>query len=741
MIRAARETLALALALSLSLLAALGCASTETEEATSGQPYGERSEISSSGAGGASDGALVRPSLRHPVQNEQFYFVMPDRFENADESNDYGDDADKGDSDEDILRHGFDPANKAYYHGGDLTGLIEKLDYLEGMGATAVWLTPSFKNKPVQGDGTIDGSSAGYHGYWITDFTRIDPHMGTNEELRRLIEEAHSRDMKVFFDIITNHTADVIGYEEGEYEYRSKEEYPYKNAEGEEFDDADLAGTDEFPELDAEESFAYTPTISEEEEDVKIPEWLNDPVYYHNRGDTDFEEEDEDQLYGDFVGLDDLFTEDPEVVEGMVEIYKTWATDYGVDGFRIDTVKHVNMEFWQTFAPEILEAARDSGAEDFFMYGEAFSSDKEFVSRYTTEGELQAILDFPFQTAATGFASGGEPTENLERFFADDDYFTDADSNAYSLPTFLGNHDMGRFGYFVTEDNPEADDEELLARTTLGHELMYFARGMPVVYYGDEQGFAGAGGDQLARQNMFPTQTEEYADENQIGTDATPADDNFDDGHPLYEKFAELAEHRQEHDALRNGAQIHRHSESGPGIYSFSRVEREEKVECIVAVNNAEEPKSATFDTFSPETEFVPIYGEGDSVETDADGSITIEAPALGAVVYRAEEAMPESEEAPEVEIASPEDGGSASGRVEVEAELSTEQFAEVTFALKEGDGEFVPVGTDDNAPYRIFFDTSGLEPGVEIEIKAVAADLDGHTISSAPVAVTVGDR
>ncbi|MGH3090511.1 MAG: alpha-amylase family glycosyl hydrolase [Rubrobacteraceae bacterium] len=685
--------------------------------------------------------ALAQPSLRHPVQDEQFYFVMPDRFEDGDESNNFGDDEIGGSSDEDVLRHGYDPERRGYYHGGDLAGLIDRLDYLKEMGTTAVWLTPSFKNKPVQGNGTIEGSSAGYHGYWITDFTQIDPHMGTNEELRELVEEAHDRDMEVFFDIITNHTADVIRYEEGQYSYRSKAEYPYRDADGNVFDDADFAGTDEFPELDPETSFPYTPVVPEEEENVKVPAWLNDPIYYHNRGDTDFVNEDEDSLYGDFVGLDDLFTEHHVVVDGMIEIYETWVEDYGIDGFRIDTVKHVNMEFWQEFGPEVLETAQESGTEDFFMYGEVFSSDKEFTSRYTTEGKLQAILDFPFQATATGFASRSESTDNLREFFADDDYYTDADSNAYSLPTFLGNHDMGRFGFFLKQDNPGASDEELLERDLLGHSLMYFSRGMPVVYYGDEQGFAGDGGDQLARQDMFPTQTEEYADDDQIGSDSTPADDNFDPSHPLYQSLGELAEVRQEYDALRYGAQIHRHSESGPGVYAFSRIERDEKVEYVVAVNNAESPKTATFETFSKDTNFTPVYGEGEEVRADREGNITVEVPALGAVVYEAEKTIPKSKKAPKVEIETPERNGVVSGRFEARADIATDQFAEVTFAVKEGKkgARFVPAGTDDNAPYRIFYDASEIEPGTKLEIKAVVNDLNGHIKTSPPVKMTVG--
>ena len=223
------------------------------------------------------------------------------------------------------------------------------------MGTTAIWLTPSFKNKPVQGGPGQE--SAGYHGYWITDFTQIDPHLGTNDDMKALIDAAHAKGMKVFFDIITNHTADVIDYEEKQYTYRSKRPSPTWTPTGQAFDDRDFVDkpASEWPELDPG-SFPYTPFLHEGDDDAKTPTWLNDPTMYHNRGDSTFAGE--SSTYGDFIGLDDLFTERPEVVDGMGEIYKQWV-DFGIDGFRIDTVKHVNLEFWKKFVPAILDEAKD----------------------------------------------------------------------------------------------------------------------------------------------------------------------------------------------------------------------------------------------------------------------------------------------------------------------------------------------------------------------------------------------
>ena len=161
------------------------------------------------------------------------------------------------------------------------------------------------------------------------------------------------------------------------------------------------------------------------EENLKVPASLNDTTLYHNRGDTTFVGE--DSLYGDFFGLDDLFTEHPRVVRGMIDVYETWIADFGVDGFRIDTMKHVNDEFWQQFGPDILRFARQHGKREFFMFGEVFDTTKSFTSHFTTRDKMQATLDFPFQAAAQHYAAESQSAAELERFFVDDDWYTDAD--------------------------------------------------------------------------------------------------------------------------------------------------------------------------------------------------------------------------------------------------------------------------------------------------------------------------
>ncbi len=671
----------------------------------------------------------ARHSLRAPVTDESFYFVMADRFENGTTAND------AGGLGSDRLVSGLDPTHKGFYHGGDLRGLLDRIDYIQDLGTTSIWLTPSFKNKAVQLE---DGPSAGYHGYWITDFTQIDPHLGTNADLRALVEAAHRRGMKVYFDIITNHTADVIDYREGKRPaYVSKDESPYRDASGNPFDDRDFAGTDRFPALDPAVSFPYTPFNPPGSENLKVPAWLNDVTLYHNRGNTTFVGE--NSLYGDFFGLDDLFTEHPRVVRGLTDVYKAWIRDFGVDGFRIDTMKHVNDEFWQAFAPDVLDYARRQGKREFFMFGEVFDTSRPFTSHFTTRDEVQAVIDFPFQAAAQRFAASSGPTDDLSAFFRDDDWYTDADSNVYQLPTFLGNHDMGRIGHFVRQANPGANDAELVARLRLAHALMYFSRGNPVVYYGDEQGFAGLGGDQSARQDMFPSRVAEYNADDLIGTDATTAESNFDRRHPLYRSIADLARTAERHPALRDGAHQDRWSSAGPGIYAFSRIDRREQREYVVALNNAEAERSAAVPTYLEREGFERVVGDGERrLRTDRGGRLEVTVPALGAVVYRAERRLPRSRRAPSIALDLP--AGPHRDRVEVGADVGGDSFYEVTFLARGSRGGWRPIGTDDTAPYRVFHDIADRRAGSRVEYRAIVLDNGGNTRRSRSRGIRVAE-
>ncbi|WP_238165908.1 pullulanase-type alpha-1,6-glucosidase [Kribbella caucasensis] len=682
-------------------------------------------------AGGlnAADKALASPSLRQDLTKERFYFVMADRFANGDPTND------TGGLTGDRLTTGLDKKDKGFYHGGDLTGVIQKLDYIKSLGTTSLWLTPSFKNRPVQGEGA--NASAGYHGYWITDFTQIDPHLGTNADMRKLIDLAHAKGMKVFFDIITNHTSDVIAYQSGQYGYIPKSTSPYKDASGTPFDDKQYAAGDTFPPLDRNISFPNIPVFrTPADETVKVPAWLNDPTLYHNRGDSTFAGESSE--YGDFVGLDDLFTEQPKVRDGMTDVYKTWA-EFGIDGFRIDTVKHVNLEFWQKFSPKILAAAKAKGSDDFFMFGEVFDADPRFMSTYTTTGALQATLDFGFQQSAVAFAQG-KPSTQLRDFYANDDYYTDTDSNAYQLPTFLGNHDMGRIGLFLKQGG--AAGQELLQRDKLAHSLMFLTRGQPVIYYGDEQGFTGPGGDKDARQDMFATDTDEYKDDEVVdgtGTTTIGSKDRYDVNAPMYTHIAELQRLRAKYPTLADGTQVHRYSANAGGLYAFSRIGAD-KVEYLVVTNNATTAKTATIPTYGSNSWFKPVYGGSQAIKTDHEGRVQLTQAPLSVTVYQAVSKVPHRSKAPEVYLSSPEPGATVGGRAEIGAAVPANTPVTVTFGYRPvGTTAWQRLGADDNAPYRVFQDVSGLPKGTLLEYRAVLKDASGNYSVSGSYG-TVGD-
>lgn len=672
------------------------------------------------------DADLVAEPVRDPGAGKSFYFVMTDRFANGDPSND------TGGLTGDRLATGLDPTDKGFYHGGDLAGLRERLDYIAGLGTTAIWLTPSFKNQPVQGTGA--NASAGYHGYWITDFTQIDPHLGTNAELEALIDDAHARGIDVYFDIITNHTADVIDYAEGKYTYVEQSTEPYRTADGTPFDPADVAGSDDFPALDPAVSFPYTPVVDAAKADLKVPAWLNDTTLYHNRGDSTWTGE--SVTYGDFVGLDDLMTEHPRVVDGFVEVYDAWV-DLGIDGFRIDTAKHVNFEFWEEWTTAIAEHAAAVGNPDFFMFGEVYDADPAKLSPYVRRTDMNAALDFTFQSAAAGYAGGSSSAAALSTLFAGDAYYTTPTSNAQALPTFLGNHDMGRIGHFVKD----ASDRQ--ARSQLAHALMYLTRGQPVVYYGDEQGFVGdgptGGGDKEARQSLFATQVDEYA--NQALLDGTTAGsvDRYDTDTVLYTTIADLAALRAETPALRTGAQIERYSDGG--VYAFSRVDASEKVEHLVALNNGTAPATVTVDTLTPGATFTGLYGTTGEVTAAADGTVSLTVPALSAVVLRAGTTVDAPTTAGPVAVDVPGAGAAVSGVAPVGADVADDVWSQTSFAYRlVGDDAWTALGTAETTDPGVYHDVTGLDRGTLVEYRAVTVDAAGNR-SAASSFASVGIR
>ena len=539
----------------------------------------------------------LAPYQQRDFQDEVFYFVLPDRFFNGDESNDLG--ASASDKKRALSRGGLDKTHKGMYHGGDLAGLTEKLPYLDNMGITAIWLTPILRNQAMQ------AGTSGYHGYWILDFTEIDPHLGSNAELKHFIAQAHKRNIKVFFDIITNHTADVIKYEEchgkdGLGWIVKGNDCPFKSL-------AQLV-----------EGNSYTPLIPVGSENLKTPSWLNDIDVYHNQGDSHWAGE--SSIRGDFAGLDDVDTDSDKVVTGMIDIYKKIIDEFKPDGFRIDTVKHVNMAFWQDFSPALMAHAKTQGIDNFIMYGEVYSFEPEQLSRFTVEGKLPSVLDFALQGALQKTLVEQQGTDVLAALFAKDHlYRTTHDdienTNANQLVNFTGNHDMGRFAYALKQSKYNYSESAQIQRNLLAHSMLYFSRGVPVIYYGDEQGFVGDGNDQASRQDMMPSKVASYNDDDLLATDKTTAADNFDTTHMFYQTFAKYAELYQQYPALRFGQQTTLYSQSKPGIFALQRVysDKGKEQKLIVVYNTSTQAENLTTIINQPQTTL--LYQSATSVE------------------------------------------------------------------------------------------------------------------------------
>ena len=580
---------------------------------------------------GATPAADYRARL---PEDEVMYFMLPDRFENGDRSND------RGGLTGDRLKTGYDPTSKAFFNGGDLKGLTARLDYIQGMGVTAIWLGPIFKNKPVQGG--PGSESAGYHGYWVTDFTTVDPHLGTDADMKTFVDAAHARGIKVYMDIIANHTADVIAYREcpkSSCAYRSRADYPYQRR-GELSGPAINAGfagdqvqtAANFAKL-TDPTYAYTPFVQKDEAAIKVPAWLNDVTLYHNRGNTTFSNE--SSTMGDFVGLDDLMTEHPKVVSGMIDIFGSWIDRYGIDGFRIDTAKHVNPEFWQAFVPAMAARAKARGIPNFHIFGEVYtdSLDPGQLARHTRIDKLPTVLDFAFRAAVLSTVAGPRGTDQFEQLFAGDALYEGGEETARRLPTFTGNHDAGRFAFYVRKGFPAADDSEVLKRVNLGHAMMFLLRGVPVVYSGDEQGFAGDGGDQDARETLFASKVASYNDNKLVGTTATTATDNFVTTHPIYLALSDMARMRAAEPALRRGKQTLRARTDKPGLFAVSRLLDGREV--LVAFNTSTNPLEANVEVEVGSLAFASLHGNC-APAASAPGSVRVKIAPLDYVVCAA---------------------------------------------------------------------------------------------------------
>ena len=673
------------------------------------------------------------PVARGDLSTQSVYFVMTDRFANGDSSNDQA-----GLVGAPISQTGFDPTSPAYFHGGDFKGLTQHLPYIKALGFTSIWVTP-----PVSGQ-YVQGNSADYHGYWGMDFMTIDPHLGTEADFKAFVASAHHLGIKVILDIVINHTADVITYQGGDYNYVSTSDVPYKTCDGTPFNPVDFAELANFPKLCVGVSFPKVPEVTAGLANSKSPAFLNDLTNYHNRGNTNFDGI--SNLDGDFYGLDDLFTEKPEVLHGEIALWSSWITRFNIDGFRIDTVPYVNSAFWQKFIPAILKVAHANGHSTFPIFGEVADSDPSYTSTFVTEQNFPSVLDFPLQAIAQKFVTADGSGQQLADFFNTDDYYTSATSSAYGLGTFMGNHDMGRIGTAIYNAAQSYGDQVVLQRDELSDALLFLLRGGPILYYGDEKGMTGAGGDQAARQDMFATQVTDWQSEYRIGGSPIGIQSAFTVHNPMEDLITELQNLTLKYPALRSGTQQVRFGDSS--IFAVSRYANRQ--EFFVAFNGGDKAETFTARVTTKSPTWATLIGAVQGLVVGAN-ALTMSLPARSWVVLKATKQFTPSLSAKKqlvITLNSPAPDYNTAGWISVNATVPGSDFETVTFSVRQVGKPWTSIGSADRRTFAAIGVTGGLfrtflhqqnyKNGTILQVVATVKDALGNIATSKVLKYTV---
>lgn len=534
-------------------------------------------------AAGSGDDALVVPS---PDWRDQVvYFAMIDRFANGDRAND-----DQGAGE-------FDPSSPAHYSGGDLRGLAARLDYIRGLGATALWITPPVAHR------WWDPSTqyGGYHGYWTDDFEAVDPHFGTLADYRRLARGLHDRGMYLVQDVVVNHTANYFRYP-GRWD-------------------------PEAPEL----GYVPNPDHRGRSAPARWPFSQNDPrdaqqraaaIYHWTPAIRDATSRAQ-ELSFQLADLDDLATGNPVVRTALRRSYAHWIRAAGVDAFRVDTAFYVPPEFFRDFlesddpdAPGVLRVARASGRAGFHVFGEGFAIDPPFADAQARKIEsyvrddagplLPGMLNFPLYGTTLDVFARGRATAAMSHRIAS---MMRVHANPHLMPSFVDNHDVDRF---LAGGSREALEQALLLVMTLP--------GIPTIYYGTEQGFT------LQRAAMF---AQGYG---------SGGRDRFDTGAPLYRYIARLAALRRAHRVFSRGVpEVLADDAAGPGVLAYRM--RDGDTQAFVAFNTA--AGAALLDRMQtgldPGRVLEPAFALGDTPRAravDADGRVSLVLPPRSGVVY-----------------------------------------------------------------------------------------------------------
>lgn len=518
------------------------------------------------------DLSVDRPLYPSPAdwRDHFIYFLLIDRFHDGREHPPY-DGTTRPRSLEDHTGAGF--------QGGTLKGVTEKLTYIKGVGATTVWLSPVLKNR--------SDWSGSYHGYATQDFLDIDPRIGTKEDLIELVRKAHELGMYVILDIIINHTGDNWAYKD--------DAAPLYRHDGTRYE------------------FGYWRRGSPEGElgpdDAVWPAELQSPECYKRRGGIVNWMDTEESLNGDFINLKELDFGNPVVLSTMQSVYKYWIRTADIDGYRIDTVKHIEDTATAQFCTAIKEYAESVGKKNFFLFGEIVSGDdtvRQYVGPRIHGGEkmhaLDAALDFPLyfvlEEVIKGFASPQLLRERYERLRR---LYPENDASEYFV-TFVDNHDQ-MFRPHRRFLHGGADP----AQAVLAVGYLLTSPGIPSMYYGTEQGFDGGAPpgpwhDTFIRENMFG---------GEWGAFGTQGMHFFNGEHPLYRGIAAIARVRADEPAVRYGrcyfrevsdnASAWAYAALGWGFLAYSRILDDTELVVVLNLKREEVTQYVTLDnTISP---------------------------------------------------------------------------------------------------------------------------------------------
>ncbi len=490
-------------------------------------------------------------------RDQVIYFLLIDRFDNNQDG--------IPPYDPETAPKGRDPNEGRVFQGGNLKGVMRRLDYIKGLGCNAIWLSPVFKNRQELPDT--------YHGYGIQDFLQVDRRFGTNEDLRALVKRAHEMGIYVILDIVLNHTGDNWAYP-GDYPY-----YYWKDAPGP-FDFGFWREIDPAPGL--------------QQDDAVWPVELQHPDCYKRRGQIRHWDDRDEAINGDFFSLKELDIRKRVVLDTLIKIYKYWISYADIDGFRLDTVKHMEDSSTAIFCNAVREYAKRIGKANFFIYGEVVGDDLT-IQRYIGRNSripgtnerfpsLDACLDFPLyfilEDVIKGFIGPRALRDRYERF---KNLYADHGEASRYFVTFVDNHDqMSRPYRRFMHKNP------FWRQAILAIGYLLTSQGIPCIYYGTEQGFDGGGdSDYYVRECMFG---------GKWGAFDTTGVHFFNPSHPIYKGISKVSEVRAKEPTLRYGRQYFReisqdgvefsYPEDSKSTLAYSRILDTDEV--IVAMNLTE---------------------------------------------------------------------------------------------------------------------------------------------------------